>query len=56
MDDSPDERETELETLEAIYPEIRRPDATQDPFTFEIDIPDNTGSEVKPVETNGKGS
>lgn len=36
MDDSPDERDIELETLEAIFPEIRRSDA---PFTFEIDIP-----------------
>lgn len=39
MDDSPDDRDTELETLEAIYPEIRRANATKDPYTFELDIP-----------------
>lgn len=46
MDDSPDDRETELETLEAIFPEIRRPNSTQDPFTFEIDIPVKAESPV----------
>lgn len=39
MDDSPDDRQIELETLEAIFPEIRFPEASKDPFTFEIDIP-----------------
>ncbi|RGP62217.1 hypothetical protein FLONG3_10296 [Fusarium longipes] len=38
MDESDDPRYMELSSLEAIYPEIRRPD-TQDPFTFEIDLP-----------------
>ncbi|KIL91139.1 hypothetical protein FAVG1_05836 [Fusarium avenaceum] len=38
MDDSDDPRFMELGSLEAIYPEIRRPDA-KDPFTFEIDLP-----------------
>ncbi|KAH8179590.1 IBR domain, a half RING-finger domain-containing protein [Sarocladium implicatum] len=39
MDPQADDlRSTELESLEAIYPEIRRP-LPQDPFTFEIDLP-----------------
>ncbi|KAM0346026.1 hypothetical protein ACHAPU_005787 [Fusarium lateritium] len=38
MDESDDPRHVELGSLEAIYPEIRRPDA-RDPFTFEIDLP-----------------
>ncbi|KAF5657266.1 HFB30-like protein [Fusarium heterosporum] len=38
MDESDDPRHVELGSLEAIYPEIRRPDAA-DPFTFEIDLP-----------------
>ncbi|KAM0204357.1 hypothetical protein ACHAPI_000110 [Fusarium lateritium] len=38
MDESDDPRLMELGSLEAIYPEIRRPDA-KDPFTFEIDLP-----------------
>jgi E3 ubiquitin-protein ligase RNF14 len=38
MDESDDPRYMELGSLEAIYPEIRRPDA-KDPFTFEIDLP-----------------
>ncbi|KAF4998068.1 hypothetical protein FGRMN_3431 [Fusarium graminum] len=37
MDESDDPRHVELGSLEAIYPEIRRPD-TADPFTFEIDL------------------
>ncbi|CAG9943266.1 unnamed protein product [Clonostachys rosea f. rosea IK726] len=36
--DSDDPRYSELETLEAIYPEIRHPDI-QDKFTFEIELP-----------------
>ncbi|CAG9999802.1 unnamed protein product [Clonostachys byssicola] len=36
--DSDDPRNSELETLEAIYPEIRHPDI-QDKFTFEIELP-----------------
>ncbi|KAF4970098.1 hypothetical protein FSARC_2799 [Fusarium sarcochroum] len=38
MDETDDSRYMELGSLEAIYPEIRRPDA-KDPFTFEIDLP-----------------
>ncbi|EGU72099.1 hypothetical protein FOPG_06295 [Fusarium oxysporum f. sp. conglutinans race 2 54008] len=38
MDYSDDPRLIELGSIEAIYPEIRRPDA-KDPFTFEIDLP-----------------
>ncbi|KAJ4250501.1 hypothetical protein NW762_011755 [Fusarium torreyae] len=38
MDETDDTRYMELGSLEAIYPEIRRPD-TKDPFTFEIDLP-----------------
>ncbi|KAF4978114.1 hypothetical protein FZEAL_5446 [Fusarium zealandicum] len=38
MDESDDPRYMELGSLEAIYPEIRRPDA-KDPFTFEIELP-----------------
>ncbi|KAL4726085.1 hypothetical protein ACLX1H_006762 [Fusarium chlamydosporum] len=38
MEESDDPRYMELGSLEAIYPEIRRPDA-KDPFTFEIDLP-----------------
>lgn len=39
MDPQADDlRSTELESLEAIYPEIRRP-LSDDPFTFEIDLP-----------------
>ncbi|KAF4431434.1 hypothetical protein FACUT_8630 [Fusarium acutatum] len=38
MDYSDDPRLIELGSIEAIYPEIRRPDAN-DPFTFEIDLP-----------------
>ncbi|KAI6782925.1 uncharacterized protein J7T54_002084 [Emericellopsis cladophorae] len=38
MDENEELRTTELEALEAIYPEIRRPDA-KDHFTFEIDLP-----------------
>lgn len=34
-----DERATELETLEAIYPEIQYHDRTKDPFTFDIELP-----------------
>lgn len=34
-----DERATELETLEAIYPEIQYPDRAREPFTFEIELP-----------------
>lgn len=34
-----DERATELETLEAIFPEIQYPDRTRDPFTFDIELP-----------------
>lgn len=41
-----DERATELETLEAIYPEIQYPDRTQDPFTFEIELPVQPASPV----------
>ncbi|KAF7543911.1 hypothetical protein G7Z17_g10360 [Cylindrodendrum hubeiense] len=37
-DDDDDPRHVELETLEAIYPEIRRPNA-KDLFTFEIELP-----------------
>lgn len=40
MDDTDDDvRTTELETLEAIYPELHRPDVAQDPYTFEIELP-----------------
>ncbi|KAF4986326.1 hypothetical protein FDECE_16008 [Fusarium decemcellulare] len=38
MDESDDPRYVELGSLEAIYPEIRHPDA-KDPFTFEIELP-----------------
>lgn len=38
VDDSDDPRHVELETLEAIYPEIRRPNE-KDLFTFEIELP-----------------
>jgi E3 ubiquitin-protein ligase RNF14 len=34
-----DIRATELETLEAIYPEIQYPDRIRDPFIFEIELP-----------------
>lgn len=37
-DDSGDPRHVELETLEAIYPEIKRL-GEKDPFTFEIELP-----------------
>lgn len=39
--DSPldDLRHTELDTLQAIFPEIHRPDEAKDPFTFEIELP-----------------
>ncbi|OAA66104.1 RING finger protein [Cordyceps fumosorosea ARSEF 2679] len=36
-DDSDDVRRIELETLEAIFPELRRPENS--PFTFELEIP-----------------
>lgn len=40
MDSHTDDfRYTELETLEAIYPEIQRPDPKTDPFTFDIELP-----------------
>ncbi|CAG7554564.1 unnamed protein product [Fusarium equiseti] len=38
MDESDDPRYMELGSLEAIFPEIRRPDS-EDPFAFEIDLP-----------------
>ncbi|EWG48092.1 hypothetical protein FVEG_08006 [Fusarium verticillioides 7600] len=38
MDYNDDPRLIELGSIEAIYPEIRRPDA-KDPFTFEVDLP-----------------
>jgi E3 ubiquitin-protein ligase RNF14 len=38
MDESDDPRFMELGSLEAIYPEIRHPDA-KDPFAFEIELP-----------------
>ena len=37
--DDDDARLTELETLEAIYPEIRRSTLAEDSFTFEIELP-----------------
>ncbi|KAJ4141300.1 hypothetical protein NW768_000511 [Fusarium equiseti] len=38
MEESDDPRYMELGSLEAIFPEIRRPDP-EDPFAFEIDLP-----------------
>lgn len=38
-DDSDDVRRTELETLEAIFPELHRPEGADSPFTFELEIP-----------------
>lgn len=40
MDSQDDDiRSTELETLEAIYPEIQYPDRPKDPFTFDLELP-----------------
>ncbi|KAM3517247.1 hypothetical protein NHJ13051_009153 [Beauveria bassiana] len=39
IDDSDDVRRTELETLEAIFPELHRPEGADSPFTFELEIP-----------------
>jgi E3 ubiquitin-protein ligase RNF14 len=41
-----DIRATELETLEAIYPEIQYPDPIKDPFVFEIELPVQPASPV----------
>lgn len=38
-DDSDDVRRTELEALEAIFPELHRPEGADSPFTFELEIP-----------------
>ncbi|KAM5342596.1 hypothetical protein ACJ41O_013562 [Fusarium nematophilum] len=45
MDESDDPRYMELGSLEAIYPEIRHPDA-KDPFTFEIELPVEPASPI----------
>ncbi|EGX91439.1 RING finger protein [Cordyceps militaris CM01] len=39
IDDSDELRRTELETLEAIFPELRKPPGATSPFTFELEIP-----------------
>lgn len=44
-EDSGDPRIIELGSLEAIYPEIQRPDV-KDPFTFEIDLPVEPASPI----------
>lgn len=46
QDTGDDTRATELETLEAIYPEVQYPDRTKDPFTFEIELPVQPASPV----------
>ncbi|TQV99258.1 RING finger protein [Cordyceps javanica] len=38
-DDSDDMRRTELETLEAIFPELRKPQGADSRFVFELEIP-----------------
>lgn len=42
-DDSDDARRTELEALEAIFPELRRPESASSPFAFELEIPVELG-------------
>ena len=37
--DEDDPRRVELETLEAIYPEIHHPHGSKDPFSFDIELP-----------------
>ncbi|OAR00060.1 hypothetical protein LLEC1_06492 [Akanthomyces lecanii] len=38
-DDSDDVRRTELEALEAIFPELRRPEGAESSFSFELEVP-----------------
>lgn len=38
-DDSDDARRIELETLEAIFPELRKPEGEESPFVIELEVP-----------------